>query len=214
MVKKGAFRSRELLEEVALWQVLGFLWKGGIPILEAMDVVKNAWPRFSKALGKIVSAIREGRNTKEGFVGYEHFFQKFVPGMITLGEIIGKVQEVCLLMSNLILEMAKAGNNLNAEQFTIALDFEILAMMIEAGVEQQPAIGILHQQTTSQYRKAWGKVAELMREEGKNFPDSVRDSGCFPDIVVADLHGATIMSTNWIACRLRVISERFKKYEV
>ena len=60
MVKKGVFRSRELLEEVALWQVLGFLWKGGIPILEAMDVVKNAWPRFSKALGKIVSAIREG----------------------------------------------------------------------------------------------------------------------------------------------------------
>jgi len=99
-------------------RVLGTLLKSGVPILEALDVLKGVVGNrvISDAIGEARSSIREGQSIAAPIASTQ-VFEPMVPQMISVGEETGALDEM-------LERMAKFYDN----EVTFAIDAMLKAM--------------------------------------------------------------------------------------
>ncbi len=210
---------QEMMEAAGALNSLSFYVTAGVPILEAVALVRDNYLRLRDIFQNMYIRIRIGEGVSEGFSGYENLFPKFVPTLVVVGEHTGELDMMLMLVARDVANIVNPGGNkpmelfwaseesvdLRIELMCYAIDYLALSVAIGAGMPADKSVKILSDCSQSKLKAIWGKVYEMMTKDQVSLPTAMSKFGNFHKEDVDKL-----LQTEAVAVALESIYQRLK----
>lgn len=165
-----------LLDEQEVLFGLGMLIRGGTPILSAFDILSLHSSRLRDTLEAARSSVYEGENLYGPIQGSD-LFSPYIPALIRAGEETGELDVVMITASRLVRRVAMlgfAGDDLNEKnrQVATAVDFYILALLIDANLSPTYSLNVLSEVSLHE-GNFFGLVKDYLESSGSSLVDAL-----------------------------------------
>lgn len=149
--------QNKLLEEALMCRTLSTLIKGGVPILESINLTAEAHPYFSEGLKYIHDAVREGDTMSEPMQRQNGLFHPFTKNMTHIGEETGALEKTLYAASEFLERQHKA-ERFKDKDLQEAMFYHAFGTLVEEGMPVLRAVRTMKEVSTYIPPEVLGRV--------------------------------------------------------
>ncbi len=170
--------SKSPLDEMLMWDTLGLEMNCGVPILQALNILRNSFPVYETEIQAMHDGIKEGDSMA---MAMEAYADSFHPAMITLvdvGEETGSLPSTLIRGSELIkkeMDLYSRGRRPGSDQaLGKTMFYYTNSVMLDAGLPLLRNLRILSKSRTEGYppREVIKQMGESI-EKGSTFSEAI-----------------------------------------
>lgn len=172
-------QKKSSLQEALLWDTLGLLVSSGVPILQALNVLKETFPKYSAVITDIHSSVREGDSISGALNKYEGSFHPIVYPLLDIGEQTGAFPETLSKSAELIRKEIDYSVNLRkavgTKDFTKLIFYTSSAVLVDAGLPLLRTLRVSERiPALKDMRNDLSKICESV-EQGSTFSEAMKN---------------------------------------
>lgn len=178
------FRSstkKRMIDEMYMWDTFGTLISSGVPILQAINITREAFPRFKSEMQIVHDDIKEGEMITSALEKSPNSFHPLIYPMIYVGEETGALPDMMFKGRDVIESDLANGIDLRSQQKSSVLEkYAFLhcgATLVDAGL---PLVRGLHILAKVPYLSGMRDTINAMRddiESGSTFSETMASKG-------------------------------------
>lgn len=158
-------RGKNPLDEALMWRTFAVELSSGLPILQSIRLLSDAFAGYKTELDGVHDAIKEGECIYTPLTRYKKSFHPLVPGMVQVGEETGALPEMLFKASDIVetefeLRVRNAIRLCSYEQMNEILFFDYLATTTDAGLPLLRGLRIVSEASEKPYNSIARDIAE------------------------------------------------------
>jgi len=172
---------KRMIDEMNMWDTFGTLISSGVPILQAIDITRDSFPRFRSEMQVVHDDIKEGEMITSALNKYPDSFHPLIYPMICVGEETGALPDMLLKGRDVIESDLANGIDLRSQQKSSVLEkyafLHCSATLVDAGLPLVKGLNVL---AKIPYLSGMKETIVAMREDiesGFTFSETMASKG-------------------------------------